>query len=126
MIGYAFVGTNDLDASLAFYDKLAEPLGAKRLFEVPEGRGWFYRGANGAMLAVATPYDANKASCGNGAMIALVCPDTETVDKAYRTAIEAGASDEGEPGWRLPDVFYGGYFRDPCGNKICVYKMTGG
>jgi hypothetical protein len=27
-------------------------------------------------------------------------------------------------GQRL-DWFYGGYLRDPDGNKICVYKLTG-
>ena len=126
MIGYAFVGTNNLEASLAFYDKLAEALGGKRLFQVPEERGWFYGNGQGAMLAVATPYDKEEASCGNGAMIALVCPDTETVDKAYQTAIDAGAKGDGEPGWRIENVFYGAYFYDPCGNKICVYKMNMG
>ena len=37
-------------------------------------------------------------------------------------AIAAGAADEGAPGMRT-DNFYGAYFRDPDGNKICVFKM---
>ena len=30
----------------------------------------------------------------------------------------------GEPGWRIPDVFYGGYVRDPDGNKLCFFQMN--
>ena len=37
-------------------------------------------------------------------------------------AIAAGAVCEGPPGMRT-DTFYGAYFRDPDGNKICVFKM---
>ena len=53
---------------------------------------------------------------------ALACKDNETVDRAYKKAIELGAKDEGEPGNRMP-TFYGAYFRDPDGNKICVCKL---
>ncbi len=48
--------------------------------------------------------------------------DMETIVKA----LELGAADEGEPGWRAPDVFYGAYFRDLDGNKLCVCKMNMG
>jgi catechol 2,3-dioxygenase-like lactoylglutathione lyase family enzyme len=34
-----------------------------------------------------------------------------------------GAKDEGAPGARGDGGFYGAYFRDPDGNKICVFKM---
>jgi catechol 2,3-dioxygenase-like lactoylglutathione lyase family enzyme len=33
-----------------------------------------------------------------------------------------GATDEGAPGNRMP-TFYGAYFRDPDGNKLCVCKL---
>ena len=74
------------------------------------------------MIAVCKPYDGNRASAGNGTMIAFDCPDTSTVDQVYRTALDAGATGEGEPGERVKG-FYGAYFRDPDGNKICAYKM---
>jgi predicted lactoylglutathione lyase len=47
----------------------------------------------------------------------------DDIDRVYRKALELGATDEGEPGERLP-VFYGAYIRDPDGNKICFYEMT--
>jgi predicted lactoylglutathione lyase len=50
-------------------------------------------------------------------MFAIPAPDKPTVDKLYKKAIELGATCEGEPGQRMPDVFYGAYFRDPDGNK---------
>jgi predicted lactoylglutathione lyase len=44
----------------------------------------------------------------------------------YAKAMELGATDEGEPGERIPDVFYGGYVRDPDGNKLCFFEMKMG
>jgi len=35
--------------------------------------------------------------------------------------IAAGAADEGAPGSRT-DTFYGAYFRDLDGNKLCVFN----
>ena len=55
-------------------------------------------------------------------MPAIAAPDTETVDRVYAKAIELGAQDEGAPGKRMP-TFYGAYFRDPDGHKICVCKL---
>ena len=37
-------------------------------------------------------------------------------------AMELGATDEGPSGERMP-TFYGGYFRDPDGNKAVFYHM---
>ncbi len=55
-------------------------------------------------------------------MIALQAASNELVDKVYNNAISLGCADEGAPGERMP-TFYGAYFRDPDGNKICVFKM---
>ena len=41
---------------------------------------------------------------------------------AADAAMAAGGVCDGPPGQRLP-TFYGAYFRDPDGNKICVFKM---
>ena len=49
--------------------------------------------------------------------------DRAGVDKLYAKAIELGASDEGEPGERMP-VFYGAYVRDLDGNKLCFFEMN--
>lgn len=127
MIGYATVGTNDLDAALAFYDRLLATIGGKRLMTMPDARGFTLYGAgrDRPMLAVTRPYDGEAATPGNGAMVALSADTREQVDGVYAKAIELGASDDGAPGPRGPGAqgFYGAYFRDPDGNKFCVYKI---
>ena len=69
MIGYVMVGTNDLDRAVAFYDELLSVIGAKKAMSDP-GRfvGW---SNGGPMLAVTKPHDGNKATFGNGTMVAL-------------------------------------------------------
>jgi len=74
------------------------------------------------MLAVCTPYDGEAAVPGNGNMLALSSPSKELVDQVHAIAIANGAADEGAPGARS-DTFYGAYFRDLDGNKVCVFKM---
>jgi catechol 2,3-dioxygenase-like lactoylglutathione lyase family enzyme len=122
MIGYATIGTNDLEKARQFYDAVFEPLGGKRTFANGE-RMQFY-GASGTpgMIAISKPYDENPASVGNGSMFGLPATSTEQVDAAYAAAMAAGATCDGPPGQRLP-TFYGAYFRDLDGNKICVFKL---
>lgn len=121
MLAYVTLGSNDVEKSLAFYDQLMPLLGAQRIFD--NERLYFYGTGPGApMFAIGGPYDEKAATCGNGVMPALAAADKETVDKVYTKAMELGASDEGEPGQRMP-TFYGAYFRDPDGNKICVCKL---
>jgi catechol 2,3-dioxygenase-like lactoylglutathione lyase family enzyme len=121
MIGYVTIGANDFDRSRDFYDGLLAELGGKRIFA--NDRMQFYGSGPGApMVAVCKPYDGKEASVGNGTMVALAAASRELVDKAYARAIASGASDEGAPGVRVGN-FYGGYFRDPAGNKICVFNM---
>lgn len=121
MLAYVTLGSNDTDKATAFYDELMPILGAKRIFD--NGRLYFYGSGPGApMLAIGGPFDEQAATNGNGVMPALAAPDKETVDKAHAKAIELGATCDGEPGQRIP-TFYGAYFRDPDGNKICVCKL---
>ncbi len=121
MIGYVTIGTSDMDRALKFYDALLAEVGAKQLFG--QDRIKFYGTGPGApMLAVCIPYDQKAQNPGNGNMVAIPGGSREGVDKLYAKAIELGASDEGEPGERMP-VFYGAYVRDPDGNKLCFYEM---
>ncbi|MEO0549877.1 MAG: VOC family protein [Pseudomonadota bacterium] len=121
MLAYVTLGSNDTDKALAFYDGFMPVLGAKRLFD--NDRLYFYGAGPGApMLAIGGTYDEQEATCGNGVMPALAAPDRETVDKAYAKALALGATDDGAPGERVPG-FYGAYFRDPDGHKICVCKL---
>ncbi|HLK26242.1 MAG TPA: VOC family protein [Caulobacteraceae bacterium] len=120
MIGYATIGSNNLERAKGFYDAVLKPLGGQRAFASDRMQGW--AGARGAMLAVCTPYDGQAAQPGNGNMVALASPSNELVDEVYGLAIASGATDEGAPGARS-DSFYGAYFRDLDGNKVCIFKM---
>ena len=70
------------------------------------------------MLAVCIPYNENDAHPGNGNMVAFNPGSKEACDALYQKAIALGATCDGEPGQRIPDMFYGAYVRDPDGNKI--------
>jgi catechol 2,3-dioxygenase-like lactoylglutathione lyase family enzyme len=120
MIGYATIGSNDLEKAKKFYETVLTPLGARPAFASDRMQG--YAGSAGAMLAVCTPYNGERAVPGNGAMVALQAPSPEVIKQVYDLALANGASDEGPPGERMPG-FYGAYFRDLDGNKVCVFKM---
>ena len=121
MVGYVTIGTSDMDKATAFYDALLGEIGGKQTFGMDRIK--FYGTGEGAMLAVCIPYDEQAQACGNGNMVAINAGNRENVDKLYAKAMELGASDEGEPGERMP-VFYGAYVRDLDGNKLCFYEMT--
>jgi len=124
MLAYVTLGSNNTEKALEFYDAFMPVMGAKRLFD--NGRLYFYGTGPGApMLAIGGPYDEADATCGNGVMPALACDSREKVQEAYAKAIELGATDDGEPGERVPGRFYGAYFRDPDGHKICLAKFGG-
>jgi len=122
MLGYATIGAKDLDKATAFYDALLGEIGAKQLFGMDRIK-FYGNSPDGAMLAVCVPYDEGEQHCGNGNMVAIPAGGTENVDKLYAKAKDLGATCEGEPGWRMPDVFYGAYVRDLDGNKLCFYEM---
>ncbi|MDP9416152.1 MAG: VOC family protein [Pseudomonadota bacterium] len=128
MIGYVTLGTNDLERARRFYEQLLAEIGARRLLEFPDARGYTMYGRSGRepMLAITRPIDGNPATAGNGTMVALPMPSREQVDRFHAKALELGAADEGAPGVRGPEEmgFYGAYFRDPDGNKLCAFHIT--
>ena len=122
MLGYVTIGTNDLEKASAFYDAILAPLGAKRVHAFD--RGIFY-GETGMELAVVKPFDGEAAARGNGSMAALEAPARAVVVTVHAMALVLGGSDEGAPGIRGREEsgFYGAYFRDPEGNKLCVFRI---
>ena len=120
MIGYATIGTNDLERSRDFYDKVLAPLGGKRTMAFPD-RMQFYGAEGRAMLAITKPYDGGAATPGNGSMFGIPAASREAADAAHAAALAAGGTCEGPPGQRM-DGFYGAYFRDLDGNKLCVFN----
>src|SRR5580658_9578103 len=96
MIGYALLGSNDLEKAKAFYDVVLAELGAKRTMggDTMQGYG---SADDGPMLGVCKPYDGRPATSGNGTMIALAAASREAVDKAHAAALAQGGRDEGAP-----------------------------
>jgi len=119
MIGYVTLGTNDLEKAGAFYDPIAEMLGHTRMMGNDRMIMWGSP-AKGAMLCLCRPFDGEAATVGNGTMVGLEVADEETVARIYDHALANGGADEGAPGPR-GGGFYGGYFRDPDGNKLVAY-----
>lgn len=120
MIGYITLGSTDLERSKAFYLDLFADQGAS--VKIDAGRIVFI-GTKGdkTMLAICTPYDGEAQSSGNGVMVAFPAASKEEADALYNKAISLGATCDGPAGQRIPDHFYGGYVRDPDGNKLCFY-----
>ncbi|MDC0720279.1 VOC family protein [Nannocystis bainbridge] len=123
MIGYVSLGTKDMQRASAFYDALLAELGAQRTLNFDRFVIWG-KSPSEAALAVCTPYDGNRATVGNGVMVALACADRAEVDRLYARALALGATDEGAPGERGPG-FYAAYFRDLDGNKLNFFKIDG-
>ena len=126
MIGYVTLGTDDLDRSRAFYDALFAEIGASRLMEMDSGFTLYGVSWGKPGVAVTRPYDGEPARAGNGNMVSLVMDARDKVDRLHARALALGGSDEGAPGLRGPEgdrAFYGAYFRDPDGNKFCVFRM---
>ena len=122
MLGYATIGSKNLDRAVSFYDELLAEVGGKQLMALDRIK-FYGTEAGGAMLAVCTPADEGEQSCGNGQMVAIPGGSPEGAEALYNKAIELGATDAGEPGQRLP-FFYGSYVRDLDGNKLCFFHMT--
>ena len=119
MIGYVTIGIRDMEK--AFWGGLLEPLGASQVMDI--GRMVFFgTGMGQPMLGVCTPFNEKDPEPGNGDMLAFPAGSREKVDELYARAIELGGTDEGPPGERMPG-FYGGYFRDPDGNKAVFFQM---
>ena len=124
MIGYVTLGTSDLERAAKFYDPIAKEFGVGRMMDFDMFIAWGEPG--GAPGVAATkPFDGQAASVGNGTMVALQAKDKEQVQRIYDIALANGGSDEGAPGARGDEGFYAGYFRDPDGNKLNAFCMTG-
>ncbi len=123
LVGYLTVGTNDLDRAGEFYDELFAEIGAKRVMTDERMLGW---GASPGetMFSVIKPFDGDRATVGNGVMVAFSVGTPSAVEAVYAKAIALGASDEGHPHDRGSTMgFYGGYFRDLDGNKLVAYCL---
>ncbi len=125
MIGYVTLGSNDMDKACRFYSQLVAVIGGKELMRFSEN--FVLYGVSFALpgIAVVKPFDGGAATPGNGAMVAIVVDERSKVDALYAKAMELGAQCEGPAGLRGeegPQAFYGAYFRDLDGNKLCAFR----
>lgn len=120
MFSHAMVGCNDIASAKQFYEPVMRSIGIPVIirdddfiaFGKPEQpRFWVTR-----------PIDEAPACVGNGTMVAFLAENRGIVDAAHAAAMANGGSDEGAPGLRphYHENYYGAYFRDPEGNKLCV------
>lgn len=121
MYSHTTIGSNDLARAKAFYDAVLAPLDLEVRYSDQMLLGYGVPGGQPRFI-VARPFDGAEATAGNGAMVALLATKRSLVDSCHAAALERGGSDEGAPGLRphYHKNYYGAYFRDLDGNKICV------
>lgn len=124
MLSHVFVGVTEFDRAHRFYAAVLAELGLVPRFcdRSRPWAGWQEAGTARPLFLIGHPFDGNLAEPGNGTMIALLAPTRVAVDRAHALALAHGGRCEGPPGLRPhyhPD-YYGAYFRDPDGNKLCV------
>ncbi|MCY4658129.1 MAG: VOC family protein [Gammaproteobacteria bacterium] len=118
IINHVSIGTNQLEAASAFYDKVLATIGAGRKLVIP-GLAVAY-GKYFPEFWLNSPLNQQAASTGNGTHIAFLARDRATVRAFYDAAIEAGGTSDGEPGLR-PEYgpgYFGCFVRDLDGHKI--------
>jgi lactoylglutathione lyase len=124
MFSHIFVGANDFECAIAFYDPLMAVLGINPRFRDASRpwTGWHSAGDSRPLFLIGAPHNQKPHDPGNGQMVAFLACSRQVVRDAYDTALAHGATSEGLPGVR-PQYhanYYGAYFRDPDGNKLCV------
>ena len=128
MIGYVTVGADDLARAKTFYSAFLPALGYG-LTEGPDGLSYVLPSEPDQRSVlpefyVKPTFDERPASAGNGTMIAFDAGCQSQVHALHAAALDAGGSDEGQPGFRAAygPRFYVAYLRDPQGNKIALFS----
>jgi lactoylglutathione lyase len=124
MFSHVFVGVSDFERALAFYNPLMMTLGIESRFceRSRPWAGWQSTPGPRPLFLIGRPYDKLAQQPGNGNMVAFIAETRATVDQAFAIALENGGTSDGIPGLRpeYHEHYYGAYFRDPDGNKLCV------
>jgi catechol 2,3-dioxygenase-like lactoylglutathione lyase family enzyme len=128
MLSHVHIGITDFPRAFAFYSALMETLGYPLRFN-ESGKSWAgWKPADAArpLFLIGLPFNREAAVPGNGQMTALLAPTRAAVDAAHAVALAHGGTCDGPPGLRpqYHEHYYGAYFRDPDGNKICVCCHT--
>jgi catechol 2,3-dioxygenase-like lactoylglutathione lyase family enzyme len=126
MFNHIMVGSNDIERSKSFYDRVLGVLGfSGEPFKDTAASGHdrlFYR-HNGGTFCVSEPINGEAASFANGGTIGFKCDSPEQVKQFHDVAIaNGGTSCEDPPGKREGSLgaMHLAYVRDPDGNKLCA------
>ncbi|WP_312793736.1 VOC family protein [Tianweitania sp.] len=122
MFSHTTVGTADVETARRFYEPWLRVLGLEIKFADANWLGWKSPSSDRPLFLVTRPYDGQPVSTGNGQMIAFLAERRSDVDRCHGLAIEHAGRCEGKPGLRpaYHPNYYGAYFRDLDGNKLCV------
>lgn len=125
-INYIMIGSNDLERSRRFYDPVMAELGGTIVADYP-GFAFCYGFDAGARVWISRPYDKQQAAPGNGMMPGYAGRNEDAVRAAHAAALANGGTNEGDPGPRpqYGPHFFGGYVRDPDGNKMSFVYLGG-
>jgi len=128
MFSHIFVGVSDFDRALSFYTRLMNAMGVEIRFcdTSRPWAGWQSSPDPRPLFVIARPFDKEHHQPGNGQMVAFLAKDRNVVRLAYEAAMVNGGVSEGAPGLRpeYHEHYYGAYFRDLDGNKLCVACHT--
>ena len=124
MFSHVFVSVGDFERAFQFYSAMMGSLGIELRFcerEKPWA-GWQSAERVRPLFVICKPYNGQPHDPGNGQMIAFMAANRAVVRNTYDVALAHGGSCEGPPGLRphYHANYYGAYFRDPDGNKLCV------
>ena len=124
MFSHIVIGITDFERALAFYRALMPVLEITERFcdAARPWAGWQSEPGPRPLFVIAKPYDKQSHQAGNGQMVAFLAKDREMVSRSHEAALANGATCEGSPGLRREyhEHYFGAYFRDTEGNKICV------
>ncbi|UXH79399.1 VOC family protein [Roseateles amylovorans] len=124
MLSHLHLGVQDFERALGFYRALMPVLGIQERFGDSARRwaGWQSSPGPRPLLLIGEPFDGQAHQPGNGQMAAFLASTRTAVDQAHAAALAHGGTCEGPPGLRphYHADYYGAYFRDTEGNKLCV------
>jgi lactoylglutathione lyase len=124
MFSHIMAGVSDFPRAMAFYQPLFDSLGIAFRFQEDERpwAGWQSSPDPRPLFLIGRPFNQQAHHPGNGQTIAFLANSRQQVDQAHSIALANGGECDGKPGLR-PEYhanYYGAYFRDPDGNKLCV------
>ena len=130
MFNHIMIGTNDIEKSKAFYEKVLKVVGVEGAMDntLESGTKRVFFIHDGDILALTQPIDGEPATCANGMTIGFKCTSPEQVKEFHDVAVaNGGTSIEDPPGERTSSMgpMHLSYVRDPDGNKLCAMYRPG-